>query len=192
MAKLYGYARASTDDQVTDLQRDALVRAGVAPEDIFVDEGVSGTKPALTRPGLSSAIGSLQAGDTLVVWKLDRLGRSVVDLLETVEGLRARGIHFRSLTEELSTSSPMGKMIFTIIASVAEMERGVIVERTKAGLEAAKARGTKMGRPPISEETKRVFVKSVRAGATTEEVAKAMNLSPATGYRIMAESRRTA
>ena len=133
---LIGYVRVSTNDQNTDLQRNALNCAGC--ELIFEDK-ISGTKSE--RPGLKKLLRTLSAGDTLVVWKLDRLGRSMRHLVVLVEELRERGINFRSLTDSIDTSTPMGRFFFHVMGALAEMERELIVERTKAGLEAARAQG---------------------------------------------------
>ncbi len=139
---LIGYARVSTIDQHLDLQQDAL--RGVGCERIFIDTA-SGAKAA--RPGLMAALETCRAGDILVVWKLDRLGRSLAHLVETVQALAARGIGFRCLQEQLDTTTTGGKLIFHIFASLAEFERDLIHERTRAGLAAARARGRKGGRP---------------------------------------------
>jgi DNA invertase Pin-like site-specific DNA recombinase len=124
-----GYVRVSTNDQNTDLQRQALERAGC--EQIF-EEKMSGT--VANRPALRKLLKALNEGDTLVVWKLDRLGRSMRNLVLLVDELRLRGIHFKSLTDSIDTSSPMGRFIFHIMSALAEMERELIVERTRAGL----------------------------------------------------------
>lgn len=131
-----GYVRVSTNDQNTDLQRNALNCAGC--ELIFEDK-ISGTKAE--RPGLKKLLRTLSEGDTLVVWKLDRLGRSMRHLVVLVEELRERGINFRSLTDAIDTSTPMGRFFFHVMGALAEMERELIVERTRAGLAAARAQG---------------------------------------------------
>jgi len=138
-----GYARVSTDVQRMDLQMDALKRAGC--DFIFTDHGISGA--TVERPGLQQAMDMLQKGDTLIVWRLDRLGRSLVNLVEHVSGLGKQGIEFRSLTESIDTSSSGGKLLFHMIAALAEFERSLISERTKAGMAAAKLRGKHVGRP---------------------------------------------
>lgn len=138
-----GYARVSTDVQRMDLQLDALTQAGC--DQIFKDHGISGASSE--RPGLQQAIGALQKGDTLIVWRLDRLGRSLVHLVEQVSNLGKQGIEFRSLTESIDTSSSGGKLLFHMIAALAEFERSLISERTKAGMAAAKLRGKHVGRP---------------------------------------------
>lgn len=138
-----GYARISTDMQRLDLQLDALTQAGC--DQIFKDHGISGA--STERPGLKQAMDMLQEGDTLIVWRLDRLGRSLVHLVEQVSALGKQGIEFRSLTESIDTSSSGGKLMFHMIAALAEFERSLISERTKAGMAAAKLRGKHVGRP---------------------------------------------
>lgn len=138
-----GYARVSTSDQKLDLQIDALKAAGC--EKIFADEGVSGAKAV--RPQLSAALDFARAGDTLVVWKLDRLGRSIQHLISEVNGLEARGVGFVCLEQAIDTTTPGGKLVFHIFAAMAEFERDLIRERTNAGLKAARTRGRNGGRP---------------------------------------------
>src|SRR5919202_587074 len=135
-----GYARVSTDEQNLDLQRDALKKADC--KKIFEDQ-VSGTKDR--RPGLEDALSHLREGDTLVVWRLDRLGRSLRHLIDTVTSLAAEGIGFKSLTESIDTTTSGGKLVFHIFGALAEFEREIIRERTKAGLDAARSRGRKGG-----------------------------------------------
>jgi DNA invertase Pin-like site-specific DNA recombinase len=139
---LIGYARVSTEDQNLNLQRDALENAGC--EQIFTDR-VSGTKAR--RPGLEQALSHLRADDTLVVWRLDRLGRSLRHLIDTVTELQEKGIGFKSLTESIDTTTSGGRLVFNIFASLAEFEREIIRERTQAGLQSARARGKRGGRP---------------------------------------------
>lgn len=146
---LIGYARVSKSDgsQTTQLQRDALLVAGISAEAIYEDMA-SGSRD--DRPGLAACLKSLREGDVLVVWKLDRLGRDLRHLVNTVEELKGRGIGFRVLTghgANIDTTSPSGKLVFGIFASLAEFERGLIAERTRAGLIAARARGRSGGRP---------------------------------------------
>jgi DNA invertase Pin-like site-specific DNA recombinase len=148
----FGYARVSTDDQSLDLQREALQAAGC--DRIFEDQGISGAD--FTRPGLKKILGTLQPGDTLVVWKLDRLGRSLLDLVETINELAGRRIDFFSLTENIDTRSPGGRLMFHIMAALAEFERSLIGERTKAGMKAARAKGHRIGRPPALNREQQV------------------------------------
>lgn len=142
---MIGYARVSTEEQNLDLQRDALKEAGC--ESVFVDK-VSGA--SIKRPGLARALRSAAAGDVLVVWKLDRLGRSLFDLVNFIEDLRARDIGLKVLTGQgamMDTTRPEGRLIFGVFAALAEYERELISERTKAGIRAARRRGVHMGRP---------------------------------------------
>lgn len=138
-----GYARVSTEDQNLDLQLSALSRAGC--DDIVSDHGISGSR--FDRHGLQDVLSRLQSGDTLVVWRLDRLGRSLSHLVGIVGDLGRRNVEFVSLTESLDTRSPTGMLMFHMIAALAEFERALISERTRAGMAAAKARGAKIGRP---------------------------------------------
>lgn len=140
---LIGYARVSTDDQKLDLQRDAFAKAGVLPDDIYTDE-MSGAR--YKRPGLDLALKRLRDGDVFVVWRLDRLGRSVRELIDRVDQIKAVGAEFRSLTEVIDTNSAGGKLMFHVFAAVAEFERNLLIERTYAGMEAAKRRGRVGGR----------------------------------------------
>jgi len=138
-----GYARVSTDDQHLDLQRDALQAAGC--RDIY-EEKISGKQA--DRPALNQCLRALRPGDTLVVWRLDRLGRSLPDLVRIVGELESRGVGFESLTEKIDTTSATGRLVFHVFAALAEFERNLIRERTRAGLNAARARGRNGGRPP--------------------------------------------
>jgi DNA invertase Pin-like site-specific DNA recombinase len=172
-----GYARVSTFDQTLALQRDALKDAGC--EKVFADQGVSGT--ATTRPGLDRALKALMSGDTLVVWKLDRLGRSLSHLVQVVAELGERGVNFRSLSDPIDTESAGGRLVLHMMGALAEFERSLIVERTRAGLLAAKRRGQKLGRKPIltpaqikhaaclieGGESPRAVAASFRIGRTT-------------------------
>jgi DNA invertase Pin-like site-specific DNA recombinase len=142
---LIGYARVSTEDQNPDLQLGALKRAGC--ERVFCDRGISGAK--MTRPELMAAIHAANAGGTLVVWRLDRLGRSLTGLVQLIDELRENEIELRSLTESIDTSSSSGNLFFHIMAALSEFERTLISERTKAGLQATRARGVKLGRPRL-------------------------------------------
>jgi DNA invertase Pin-like site-specific DNA recombinase len=142
-----GYARVSTQDQSLNAQVDALEKAGC--EKIFVEK-VSGR--TADRPEFKKCMDYLREGDTLVVYKLDRLGRTTKQLLDFVDHLRERNIHFQAITNNIDTSTAQGRFFFTIMAAFSEMERELIVERTKAGLESARARGRKGGRPPMDPE----------------------------------------
>ena len=141
---LIGYARVSTGEQNLFLQRSALEGAGC--ERVFEDRGVSGA--ALRRPTLEEALKIMQPGDVLTVWKLDRLGRSLPHLLQLVERLKGQGAGFRSLTEAMDTTTPGGELIFHVMGALAQFERSMIIERTRAGMQAARAQGRRAGRKP--------------------------------------------
>ena len=174
-----GYARVSTTDQNLSLQKKALEKHGC--EKIYEDE-ISGTRS--NRPGLNKALEMLRKGDTLVVWKLDRLGRSVKDLITLVADLNSREIHFKSLTDSIDTSTPSGRFFFHVMASLAEMERELIVERTKAGLEAAKKLGRKGGRKRKMTDSKLKSAKKLlESGVLPKDVANNLGVSLATLYR---------
>ena len=140
---LIGYARVSTPEQSVAMQVEALIKYGVKKEDIYT-ENVSGVKK--NRPALAKALRQLREGDVLVVWKLDRVARSISNLLEVMEELEAKGVKFRSITEGLETETPGGKMIFHVMGALAQLERDLIVERTRAGVKAAQERGVRFGR----------------------------------------------
>ena len=180
---LIGYARVSTNEQNLDLQRDALLKSGVAAKDIFTDK-VTGIKSE--RPGLTQALSHLRDGDTLIVWRLDRLGRSLKHLIETVTALKGQGVAFKSLTENIDTSTATGTLIFQIFGALAEFERNLITERTMAGLEAARARGRKGGRPRHNPSAGKVaMAKKLYRDRTLSipEILKTLNISKATLYR---------
>ncbi len=183
---LVGYARVSTVDQETELQRVALTGAGCGR--IF-EEKASGAQR--DRPELVAALDFMREGDTLVVWKLDRLARSLKQLIETVEGLEARGVGFRSLTENIDTTTNSGKLIFHIFAALAEFERGLIRERTVAGLASARARGRVGGRPRGMDDAAVTMAKALLANRdfTVAEVAKRLGTSVATLYRYVPNAR---
>ena len=181
---LIGLARVSTDAQDAQLQQDALALAECGR--VYVEK-VSTRKAAADRPGLTAALDYLRAGDTLVVWKLDRLGRSVKDVLTIADDLHARGIGVRILTGKLSGSySPAGegKFFFTMMAAFAELERDIIHERTMAGLVAARAQGRSGGRPTVMDEDKLAAARARRArGESPTEIARALGVSRASVYR---------
>jgi DNA invertase Pin-like site-specific DNA recombinase len=180
-----GYMRVSTSDQNYDLQRDALTAAGC---DRIYQDLVSGCKE--TRQGLSDALAALQGGDTFVVWRLDRLGRSLVHLVTTVNGLESRGVGFRSLQEGFDTTHNGGRLVFHIFAALAEFERGVIRERTAAGLASARARGRVGGRPSKLDPRKVEMARTLLSGgAGMSEVAEALSVHQATLYRYLASDR---
>ena len=176
---LIGYARVSTRDQNLELQQEALVKAGC--QKIFEDK-VSGTR--VDRLGLAKALEMLREDDTLVVWKLDRLGRSVKQLVNLVGELHKRGIQFKSLTDAIDTGTPSGRFFFHVMASLAEMERELIVERTRAGLEVAKKLGRKGGRKPKMTGSKIESAKKLlSSGVPPKDVAKNLGVSIPTLYR---------
>lgn len=179
-----GYARVSTADQNLHLQKDALKAAGC--QEIWEDT-VSGAKVA--RPGLEKALQRLREGDTLVVWKLDRLGRSLKHLIESVHALEERGVGFRSLQDNIDTSSPGGKLLFHILGSLAEFERDLIRERTNAGLAAARARGRKGGRPAGGFAKKKEAAIALRQDPkrSVQEICEMLHISQATFYRYVKE-----
>lgn len=182
-----GYARVSTEDQKLDLQLDALQQAGC--EKIFSDK-ISGVSDI--RAGLTSALSHLRPGDTLVVWKLDRLGRSVRQLVDFVHGLEQRDVAFASITDGIDSSTPTGRFFFHVMAALAEMERDLIRERTKAGLAAAKARGRNGGRKaklsPQQVAHAKVLLKM--SGATGAEVARTLGVARSTLYRSLGAGTR--
>jgi DNA invertase Pin-like site-specific DNA recombinase len=176
---LIGYARVSTTDQHLDLQRDALSKAGV---DKIFEDTASGSRAE--RPGLTKTLEHLRAGDTLVVWKLDRLGRSVKHLVTFVEDLQARGVQFRSLTDSIDTSTPAGRFFFHVMASLAQMERELTIERTRAGLNAARQQGRVGGRKRKMTDSKIVAARQLlNNGVPPRDVAKNLGISIPTLYR---------
>jgi len=180
---LIGYARVSTNEQHLDLQRDALLKAGVSAKNIYTDK-VTGVKSE--RPGLKQALSHLRDGDTFIVWRLDRLGRSLRHLIDTVTTLKQQGVAFKSLTENIDTSTATGTLVFQIFGALAEFERNLITERTVAGLIAARARGRKGGRPRRNPSSGRVnFAKRLYNDQklTIPEILKTLNVSKSTLYR---------
>ena len=182
MNQRIGYARVSTDDQHLDLQRDALQQAGCC---VIYEEAASGKNT--TRPELEQCRKALRAGDTLVVWRLDRLGRSLPDLVQIVTDLEQRGIGFESLTEKIETGSAAGKLIFHGFAALAEFERGLIRERTQAGLAAARARGRAGGRKPKLDEQRVREIKALLRDPDIQvsEVARRYGISRTTLYKYV-------
>lgn len=182
---LIGYARVSTNDQNLHLQKDALEKSGC--EKVFVDE-VSGTLAA--RPGLEKMHDILRKGDTLVVWRLDRLGRSLKDLIGWIHDLEEQGIEFKSLQESIDTASPSGKLTFHLFAALAEFERELIRERTQAGLQAARARGMSGGRPKTLDKDKRALAVELYNGKqkSLKKICDMMGISKPTLYAYVRES----
>jgi DNA invertase Pin-like site-specific DNA recombinase len=178
-----GYARVSTEDQTLALQQDALQAAGCSR--IFTDT-LSGAKAE--RPGLTQALDHLREGDTLVVWRLDRLGRSLANLIELMTLLDERKVGFRSLTEQIDTTTSGGKLIFHIFGALAEFERNLIRERTMAGLRAARARGRQGGRPRILESTRKVAMAQALyddRNNSIRDICRTLGISRATLYRYI-------
>ena len=176
---LIGYARVSTQDQNLDLQIEALTRAGC--KKVF-DDKISGSRAE--RPGLAKALEMLRDDDTLVVWKLDRLGRSVKNLVDLVGELHKRGIQFKSLTDAIDTGTPSGRFFFHVMASLAEMERELTIERTRAGLEVARQLGRKGGRKRQMTDSKIESARKLLAnGVPPREVAQNLGVSVPTLYR---------
>lgn len=181
----FGYIRTSTADQDAALQRDAIAAAGIPSKYVYADEGVSGT--LANRPRLDALLDRLDENDEVVVWKLDRLGRNTRNVLDLIATIKGKGATFRSLTEGISTSGPMGEAMLTIMTAFAQLERDTIVERTRAGLQAAKAKGKVGGRPPkVDAKTRERIRKLVATGDHTRaEIADMVKVSPATLYRVL-------
>jgi len=183
-----GYGRVSTSDQSPDLQTDALKAKGC--ERVFIEKASGAQRD---RPQLEAALSHLRKGDVLIVWKLDRLARSLRQLVETVEDLEARGVGFASLTESIDTTSPGGKLTFHIFAAMAQFERELIRERVNAGLAAAKARGRVGGRPRSVSDDDIIAAKSMLTDGTLNvaQVAERIGCSTATLYRHVPAARST-
>ena len=181
----YGYARVSTEDQNADMQLVALKRAGCRM--MFTDElpGAATKRPALLR-----CMKKLERGDTLMVWKLDRLGRSLRDLITMLDSLRDRGVKFRSITEAIDTETPTGRVMWQMIGMMAEYEHSLISERTREGVKHAKKRGVKFGRKPALDPEQIAHVKELRTRKkdpkTPTQIARILKCSPATVYRALA------
>lgn len=178
-----GYARVSTVEQSLDLQMSALRASGCT--DILTDEGYSGAD--FTRPGLTRLLRKLRRGDTIVVWRLDRLGRSLFELLKLIRDLNERGVEFRSLSESLDTSTPGGRLLLHVLASMAEFERSLISERTKAGMAAARSRGSQIGRrPAMTDDQRRDAREAIANGSTSvQAVAEKHGIHPRTLLRTL-------
>ncbi|GAN59778.1 resolvase [Acetobacter orientalis] len=177
---LIGYMRVSSvdDRQSVDLQRDALIAAGVDERHLFSDKA-SGARD--DRPGLKACLEYLKHGDTLIVWKLDRLGRSLANLLTIITDLKDRGVAFRSLTEQMDTSTPHGELLFSFFGALAQYERALTRERVMAGLAAARRRGRHGGRPPsIDAETIEQITDALNAGASKASVCRSFKVPRST------------
>ncbi len=187
---LVGYARVSTQDQTLTLQQDALKQAGC--ERFFTDQ-ISGAKS--DRPGLDEALAFLRTGDVLIVWRLDRLGRSLGHLIETITALSQRGIGFKSLTEQIDTTTPSGKLVFHVFGALAEFERDLIRERTQAGLSAALARGRVGGRPKaLADPKKLAMLRRLYDDPNTsiDDICRTLRISRTTLYRYVRPGKRAA
>ena len=186
MTRLIGYARVSKLEQDLKLQIDALQKAGCDKNKIFVDK-ISGSKN--DRPGLTACLSELQNGDTLLVWRLDRLGRSIIHLVSLIEELRLKGINFKSICDgTIDTTTASGELIFNVFSSLAQFERRLIQERTRAGLEAARARGKSGGRKKIeSTDPKVLTAKKMHKdqSISIDDICKTLKISRATFYRYL-------
>lgn len=181
---IYGYARVSTDDQTLQPQLDKLIEYGIAQDNILSDYAVSGS--TASRPQLDILLDTLCNGDTLVVVKLDRLGRSLKHLITTVEDLRDKGVNFVSLTEGMDTNSSTGRLLFNIFGAIAEFERDLIIERTNAGIASAKKRGVHCGKPyKLNLEQQELLLQLRQQGKTVKEVCRLLNIGRATYYRYL-------
>ena len=183
---IVGYARVSTLDQSLDLQLDALKNAGC--EQIFTDK-ITGTK--FDRPELNELKKILRSGDTVIVWKLDRMGRGLRDMIKLMDEFKLKGVGFKSLTEGIDTTTITGNLVFQIFASLAEFERNLIVERTQAGLRAGRARGRVGGRPPLCTPEQKELVRKMHADKTIplSTIAETFKISKQTIYTILNEGK---
>lgn len=178
--RLVGYARVSTEEQNLDMQISALVNAGVLPDNIWSEHKSAVAKK---RPQLEKALADARSGDTFVVWKLDRLARDMSDLLRLMKGFDEAGVSFKSLTEGIDTSTPVGKLLLHVIGALAQFERDLIVERTKAGVKAHRERGGKIGQPAKIVGTKRTQAERLLSkGKSVIQVAAAIGTTPTTVY----------
>lgn len=178
--RLVGYARVSTEEQNLDMQIAALVNAGVLPDNIWSEHKSAVAK---TRPQLAKALADARDGDTFVVWKLDRLARDMGDLLRLMKHFDDTGVSFKSLTEGIDTSTPVGKLLLHVIGALAQFERDLVVERTKAGVKAHRERGGKVGQPAKIVGTKRIKAERMLSqGKSVIQVAAAIRTTPTTVY----------
>ena len=181
-----GYSRISTTDQNSDLQQDELIKFGC--DKIFEDK-ISGSLSKANREGLKSAIDYARAGDVLIVWKLDRLGRNIADLISIINELNAKGVGFKTLTGDIDTTTASGKLIFHIFAALAEFERELIRERTNAGLKAARARGRVGGRPTKMTPEKIRMAKLLHQDVNNKlvDILKALDVKKGVFYKMLKE-----
>jgi DNA invertase Pin-like site-specific DNA recombinase len=182
MADLIGYARVSTNDQNAEAQLDALAKAGCLK--VFTDKASGAIDE---RPELKRMLDQLRPGDTVVCLRLDRLGRNLRHLIQTVESLGEQGVGFKSLTEGIDSTTPAGRLLFHLLGSIAQFERDLIAERTRAGLEAARARGRKGGRPTVMSPAKLSLAREMYDSRkhTVAEIAATLGVSRATIYRSL-------
>ncbi|MGX1770327.1 recombinase family protein [Dietzia sp. NPDC055343] len=184
--RLLGYTRVSTASQDAQLQLDALVDSGVQKRDVFSDV-TSGSRTAIERPGMKRLMDYIEPGDTVVVWRIDRLGRSLIDVLNTVNLLRDKGVKIRSLSDGIDPETTSGRLMLGMLATLAEYERELITERVNAGIAAAKQNGTRFGRPPVDPaviaEKLDIAQGARRKGRTAAEAASLVGWSRATLYR---------
>jgi len=180
--KIIGYARTSTDDQTTALQLAALEKAGC--QIIHQDQGISGA--IRKRPALSRCLAALESGDCLIVWKIDRLGRSLRDLIDMLDDLRARGVRFQSITEAIDTETPTGRAMWQFVGVLAELERSLITERTRAGVKEAQRRGVKFGRKSkLTPAQIKHARQQIDQGARVQDVAALLSVDRGTLYRAL-------
>ena len=181
-----GYTRVSTTSQDAQLQLNALVDSGVQKRDVFSDV-TSGSRAAIERPGMKRLLDYVESGDTVVVWRIDRLGRSLIDVLNTVNLLRDKGVKIRSLSDGIDPETTSGRLMLGMLATLAEYERELITERVNAGIAAAKQSGTRFGRPPVDPaviaEKLEIAQDARRKGRTAAEAASLVGWSRATLYR---------
>ncbi|KIP17099.1 DNA resolvase [Burkholderia ubonensis] len=182
-----GYARVSTDEQNLTLQEDALFRAGC--DVLYMDQGISGAD--FSRPGLNEALAEASSGDTLVVWRLDRLGRSLAKLIDLVNYLGKNGIGFMSLTESIDTSSAGGVLMFHMMAALSEFERRLISERTRAGMRTARSHGKRIGRKPILSPAQCRQAVTLLKTKPVSDVARKFKVHPRTLKRALAKRKDT-
>lgn len=184
--RLLGYTRVSTASQDAQLQLDALVDSGVQTRDVFADV-TSGSRTAIERPGMKRLLDYVESGDTVVVWRIDRLGRSLIDVLNTVNLLRDKGVKIQSLSDGIDPETTSGRLMLGMLATLAEYERELIIERVNAGIAAAKQSGTRFGRPPVDPaviaEKLDIAQGARKKGRTAAEAASLVGWSRATLYR---------
>nr|WP_328706886.1 recombinase family protein [Clavibacter zhangzhiyongii] len=191
--RVLGYTRVSTTSQDAQLQLDALVKDGVQKRDVFADT-TSGSRAAVERPGMKKLLEYAEAGDTIVVWRIDRLGRSMLDVISTVKLLRDRGIHIRSISDGIDPTTTSGRLMLGMLATLAEYERELIVERVNAGIAVARENGTRFGRPlsdpDVIAEKLQIATDARARGRTAEDAAQLVGWSRPTLYRHQAKADR--